>query len=80
MRFLPLPPLELVPVQNFDDVLDFSSYFFHGRNVSLFAKMIKAVLGIRDILVRIRIGIHGSIPLTTGSGSGSNSGSNSFLQ
>jgi hypothetical protein len=44
--------------------------------------MLYAVLGIRDILVRIRI--RGSVPLTNGSGSGpgsgSNSGSDSFLQ
>ncbi len=37
-----------------------------------------AVLGIRDILVRIRIRIRGSVPLTNGSGS--NSKSDSFLQ
>jgi hypothetical protein len=39
----------------------------------------KPVLGIRDILVRIRI--PGFVPLTNGSGSGygSNSGSDSFL-
>jgi hypothetical protein len=37
------------------------------------------VLGIRDILVRIRIRIPGSVPLTNGSESGSNSGSDSFL-
>jgi hypothetical protein len=36
----------------------------------------KPVVGIRDILVRIRI--HGSTPLTDGSGA--NSGSDSFLQ
>jgi hypothetical protein len=55
MRFLPLPPLELVPVQIFNDVLDLSSYFLHGRNV-LQRKFTlrdndKAVLGIHDILV-----------------------------
>ncbi len=44
-----------------------------------------SVLGIRDILVRIRMRIPGSVPLTNGSGtgsssgSGSNSGSDSFL-
>ncbi len=40
-----------------------------------------AVLGIRDILVRIRIRIPVSVPLNngSGSGSGSNSGSDSFL-
>ena len=38
----------------------------------------KTVLGIHNILVRIRI--PWSIPLTNGSGSGSNSGSDSFLQ
>ncbi len=37
-----------------------------------------AVLGIRDILVRIRI--PGSVPLTNGSRSGSNCASDSFLQ
>ncbi len=37
------------------------------------AGRLRAVLGIRDILVRIR----GSVPLTIGPGSGSNSG---FLQ
>ncbi len=38
----------------------------------------EAVLGIRYVLVRIRI--CRSVPLTNGSGSGSNSGSDSFLQ
>ncbi len=38
-------------------------------------KGLRSVLGIRDILLRIRI--HGSVPLTHGSGS--NSGSDSFL-
>ncbi len=34
-------------------------------------------MGIRDILLRIRI--PGSVPLTNGSGSGSNSGSDSLI-
>ncbi len=38
----------------------------------------KAVLGIRDILVRIRI--HGSVPLTNGSRSNSGSGSDQWLK
>ncbi len=42
----------------------------------LHCAIVKAVLGIRDILVRIRI--PGSVPLPNGSGS--NSGSDSFLQ
>ncbi len=42
--------------------------------------MIKPVLGICDILVRIRIWILGFIPLANGSGSGYNSGSDAFLQ
>jgi hypothetical protein len=37
----------------------------------------KSVLGIRDILVRIRIWIPGSVPLANGSGSGSGYRSNS---
>jgi hypothetical protein len=40
----------------------------------------KPVLRIRDILVRIRIWIRGSVLLVTGNGSVSDSGSDSFLQ
>jgi hypothetical protein len=48
-----------------------------GHNLKLCQKffLLKSVLGIRDILVRIRI--PGSVPLTVGSGSGFGSGFNS---
>jgi hypothetical protein len=61
MRFLSLPPLELVPVQIFNEVLDLSSFFLHGETYfsesSLFAKMIKRCWG--------------SVTFWCGSGSGS---------
>jgi hypothetical protein len=48
-----------------------------------FSRYLEAMLGIRDIFVRIQNRIPGSVPLTSGSGfvsgSGSNSGSDSFL-
>jgi hypothetical protein len=39
-----------------------------------------AVLGIRDIWVRIRIRIRGSVPLTIGYGSVFDSGSDTYLR
>jgi hypothetical protein len=53
----------------------FSLFFFF---LNLLCNAFLAVLGIRDILVRILI--RGSVPLTNGSGSDSKSRSNSFLQ
>ncbi len=56
---------------------------FMTKNPFLFSTRIQIripVLGIHDILMRIRIRISGSTPLTNGSVYGSNSGSDSFLQ
>jgi hypothetical protein len=60
--------------------LRFHSFIRYPRRVSRIRFYVSyPVLGIRDILVLIRI--PGSVPLTNGSrsGSGSNSGSDSFL-
>jgi hypothetical protein len=65
-----------LPHTNLDPNVDPRHLLYVHRTVYWNIQILCSVLGIRDIWVRIRIHIRGSIPLNNGTGSGSDS----FLQ